>query len=286
MGCQCNKNQNEEDIHDELINKNSLEEGNEIEQDQDNNNYDQKEEGLFGLTNQENIDPTQQGILNNGNNLNDREEEEKHENENEEKEQDIEEKGNFYSEEKKIVDKNRKYSNYPQKMLELINKIREDPVSYADVIEDSILNILENQDEEDENKPKIIYKKKVKVALTRGEPAFREAAENLRNLTSLPPLEFKNDICVPLPETEEEIRNPSYLKEHVNILRKREKIDIFFKDLIKIPEVSALLMIVDDSPKNPGKKRQAILNKNFKYIGINSRFVGKTFIAYFTFSSE
>ena len=282
MGCQCNKNQNEEEINDELIKKNSLEEGNELEQDQDNNNYDQKEEGLFGLTNQENIDPAQQGILNNENNLNAREEEEEHENENEEKEQE----DNNDNEDHKFEDKNRKYSSYPQKMLELINKIREDPVSYADIIEDSILNILEDQNEEDENKPKIIYKKKVKVALTRGEPAFKEAAEKLRNLTSLPPLEFKNDICVPLPDTEEEIRNPSYLKEHVNILRKTEKIDVFFKDLIKIPEVSALLMIVDDNSKNPGKKRQAVLNKNFKYIGISSKFIGKTFIAYFTFSTE
>ena len=282
MGCQCNKNQNEEEINDELIKKNSLEEGNELEQDQDNNNYDQKEEGLFGLTNQENIDPAQQGILNNEKNLNAREEEEEHENENEEKEQE----DNNDNEDHKFEDKNRKYSSYPQKMLELIKKIREDPVSYADIIEDSISNILEDQNEEDENKPKIIYKKKVKVALTRGEPAFREAAEKLRNLTSLPPLEFKNDICVPLPETEEEIRNPSYLKEHVNIIRKSEKIDVFFKDLVKIPEVSALLMIVDDSAKNPGKKRQAVLNKNFKYIGISSKFVGRTFIAYFTFSSE
>jgi hypothetical protein len=283
MGCQCNNNQNEEDINDELIKKNSLEEGNELEKDQDNN-IDQKEEGLFGLINQENMDPTQQqGILNNNeNNLNTREEEY---HENEEKEEENDEKDNFDNEEKN-VDKNRKYSNYPQKMLELINKIREDPVSYADIIEDSILNILEDQNEEDENKPKIIYKKKVKVALTRGEPAFKEAAEKLRNLTSLPPLEFKNDICVPLPDTEEEIRNPSYLKEHVNILRKTEKIDVFFKDLIKIPEVSALLMIVDDNSKNPGKKRQAVLNKNFKYIGISSKFIGKTFIAYFTFSTE
>ena len=283
MGCQCNNNQNEEDINDELIKKNSLEEGNELEKDQDNN-IDQKEEGLFGLINQENMDPTQQqGILNNNeNNLNTREEED---HENEEKEEENDEKDNFDNKEKN-VDKNRKYSNYPQKMLELINKIREDPVSYADIIEDSILNILEDQNEEDENKPKIIYKKKVKVALTRGEPAFKEAAEKLRNLTSLPPLEFKNDICVPLPDTEEEIRNPSYLKEHVNILRKTEKIDVFFKDLIKIPEVSALLMIVDDNSKNPGKKRQAVLNKNFKYIGISSKFIGKTFIAYFTFSTE
>ena len=67
-------------------------------------------------------------------------------------------------------------------------------------------------------------------------------------------------------------------------MREKNNIDVFFKDLIKIPEVSALLMIVDDSEKNPGKKRQAVLNKEFKYIGISSKFLGKHFIAYFAFS--
>lgn len=77
-------------------------------------------------------------------------------------------------------------------MLELINKIRENPTYYADVVEDSIRNIIEVQEEdEDETKPKIIYKKKVKVALTRGEPAFRESAEQLRNMESLPPLNLR-----------------------------------------------------------------------------------------------
>ena len=58
-------------------------------------------------------------------------------------------------------------------MLEIINKIREDPVSYADVIEDSIKNIMEEQYKNDENKIKLINKKEVKAALTRVEPAFR-----------------------------------------------------------------------------------------------------------------
>jgi hypothetical protein len=46
-------------------------------------------------------------------------------------------------------DKNVKYADYPEKMLELINKIREDPISYSEVIEDSIKNIIEVQNEED-----------------------------------------------------------------------------------------------------------------------------------------
>ena len=55
-------------------------------------------------------------------------------------------------------------------MLELINKIRNDQVSYADIIEVSIPNIIEGQDKCNEIKTRIIYKKKVKVALNRGSP--------------------------------------------------------------------------------------------------------------------
>ena len=251
MGCQC-ANQKEE-IKDELTkNDDNLQDIEKID------SLEQKEEKL-GLSNQDGTNPVQ---LKNLNNENGRDEE--------------------YNE-KINEDKNTKYADYPEKMLELINKIREDPVSYADIIEESIQNIIENQDDE-ETKPKIIYKKKVKVALTRGEPAFREAAEKLRNMEPLRPLEFKNEICVPLPDNENDIKDSSYLKEQVKILRESTNIDVFFKDLIKLPEVSVLLMIVDDGEKNAGRKRNAVLNKNFKYIGINSKFVGKTFIAYFTFS--
>ena len=169
-------------------------------------------------------------------------------------------------------------------MWKLIKQIRANPSSYADVIEDSIQNITEEQDRKDESKIRIIYKKKVKVALNRGEIAFKDAAEELRSMEPLPPLMLKNDICVPLPEEEAEIKDTSYLREQVKLIREKTNIDVFFKDLIKIPEVSALLMIVDDSEKNPGKKRKAVLNPDFKYIGISSKFIGKTFIAYFAFS--
>ena len=282
MGCQCAYQKDEDlNLNDELINKNSIEEVNVEEQEQDNNN-DQKE-AIFGLTNDDGAGQAQLKTSNNENNMNNKEEEEEEQEQEQEQEKEHEKDLN-----KETIneDKNVKYADYPEKMLELINKIREDPVNYAEIIEDSIKNIIEIQNEEDENKPRLIYKKKVKVALTRGEPAFREAANILRNMKSLPPLELKNDICVPIPETEKEIRDTSYLKEQIKKLRENENIDVFFKDLVKIPEVSALLMIVDDSGKNPGRKRKAVLNKDFKYIGINSKFIGKTFIAYFTFSSQ
>ena len=169
-------------------------------------------------------------------------------------------------------------------MDKIINKIIENHIAYDDFIEDSIKYITEIPDKEDETKTKLVFKKKVKVALNRGESAFHEAAEILRKMEPMPPLEFNGNICIPLPQDEEELRDPNYLREQVKIIREKTNIDVFFKDLIKIPEVSALLMIVDDSEKNPGKKRQAVLNKDFKYIGISSKFIGKSFIAYFAFS--
>ena len=261
MGCQCNK-QNEEEQEDELK-KDSLDGMNDVFK--EDNNFNNKEE-VFGLNNEE-------------------------ENHEEQKENDAKLKGSNNKNqpdedynERLTEEKNAKYGNYPEKMLDIINRIREDPASYADYIEDSIKNIVEETDKEDETKTKLIYKKKVKVALTRGEIAFREAAEKLRNMEPVPPLELNENIIIPLPETEEEIKDPTFLKEQVKALRENTNIDLFFKDLIKLPEVSALLMVVDDSVKNPGRKRQAILNKDFKYVGINSHFIGKTFVAYFAFS--
>jgi hypothetical protein len=247
MGCQCN-NQKEEQNNEISKNNENLD---------DYNNNEQKDE-IFGLSNQDGLDPEN---LIEADNEKENDNQINHQNE----------------------DKNAKYADYPKKMLELINKIRANPSSYADVVLDGINNIIINQDF-DETKPKIIYKQKVKVALSKGEPAFREAAEILKEMQPLPALEFKEEICVPLPETEEELNDHSYLKRQINIIQENNNIDLFFKDLIKLPEVSTLLMIVDDSEKNPGKKRNALLNEEFKYIGINNKFIGGKFLAYFTFS--
>ena len=248
MGCQCNKKTEEEELNKEAEPNLKKESENKELETGDN------------LNNQKNIDINQE-------NTNPK---------NEEQDEDYLEKLN--------EEKNAKYAEYPDKMLEIINKIRENPVAYADVIEDSIKYIIEVPDKEDETKSRLVFKKKVKVALNKGESAFHEAAEILRQMEPMAPLEFNGNICIPLPQDEEELRDPNYLKEQVKTMKEDNNIDLFFKDLIKLPDVSALLMVVDDSVKNSGRKRQAILNKDFKYIGINSHFVGKTFLAYFAFS--
>ena len=170
-------------------------------------------------------------------------------------------------------------NTYVKEIFDIINNIRTNPASFADEILNKKENIVYEKD-------KLVYKQKVKVALNKGEQSFDEAADICRNLSPLPKLEFEPLICVPFPEDEETAKNKEYLLEEVNKIKEREniKIDIFFKELVKLPEVSALLMVVDDNGKNTGKKRKSILNSNYKKIGINSRFYGRTFIAYFTFS--
>ena len=265
MGCKCANSGEEE----EEIQKNALEDGN---LPNTNNEFDKnfnQNEDLLGLHDQVNIKQEEENIqnsLNDRNNLN------------------INQETDNNNDKNINYDPNEKYSDYPEKIVELINNIREDPVGYADIIEDSIRNIVEEEDKNDPTNIRLIFKKKVKVALNRGEPAFREAAEILRSLNPLPPLEFNNEKCIPLPENEEEMKDPTFLREQVTKLRENTEIDVFFKDLIKIPEVSGLLMIVDDTNKNAGKKRLALLSKDLKYVGVTSKFIGKTFIAYFAFS--
>lgn len=183
------------------------------------------------------------------------------------------------------ISSNSKYLNYSERIIELINSIRQDPMSYADIIENSIKYIVDDNNKDDPTKTRIIYKHKVKVALNRGKDAFLEAADILRNIEPLCPLEFMSEMCIPLPETEDELKDPLFLKSQVKELKDEGiSIEVYFKDLIKVPEVSALLMIVDDSYKNIGKKRNALLNKDFKYIGVNSKFIGKSFVAFLAFS--
>ena len=177
---------------------------------------------------------------------------------------------------------------YPELVLNLINQIRQNPKYYAKIIEEEIKNIIIEENKIFKEQKKIIYKNKVKVALARGETAFREAMRELKNMEPMKPLEFRQENCLTLPDNIEEYENPHFLKDKV-----REKsennihINIYYKEKVSDPEASVLLMIVDDrNKKDSGKKRKAILNKEYKYIGITSKYIDDIFISYFSFSKS
>ena len=58
----------------------------------------------------------------------------------------------------------------------------------------------------------------------------------------------------------------------------------YWRDIIKEPETSFLMMIVDDTGLKAGLKRKDILDPNMKYIGISSVNIGKHFVCFMTFS--
>jgi hypothetical protein len=99
---------------------------------------------------------------------------------------------------------------------------------------------------------------------------FSECAEYLRTLPPMEELSFNDDIVLECPTEPNSIKDINYFKQKVIEKKESQKIEAYFKDSISEPEISVLLIIVDDSVKNPKKKREAVLNPKYKYIGISS----------------
>ena len=184
-------------------------------------------------------------------------------------------------------------NDYNTRMVDLINKLRTNPKEYAKVILSNIQYIqkrvkitADDITGQNEEKEEIFFQKKIKVELYRGEIAFFETAEFLRKLKPLKELIVKEEIKMNLlPETEEQIRNDKLLiKNQLDEIKKRFNISAFFKDNLKNPEIGLMLMIIGDNKNSQNKKRNALLNPNYKYIAINSKFIGDKFVSYFTFS--
>ena len=182
-------------------------------------------------------------------------------------------------------------NDYNKRVIELINEIRLNPPKYSYVIFNNLQYIskkikIEANDETGQNdeKEEIFFLKKVKVKLYKGERAFKEAADYLKIKEPMKELILKDEIKLNLPDNEEEINDNFFIKKQLIQIRKNNNINAFFKDSIKNPEVGVMLMIVGDYKNAENKKRNAILNPEYKYIAVNSKFIGNSFIAYYTFS--
>lgn len=99
-------------------------------------------------------------------------------------------------------------------------------------------------------------------------------------------LKIKDEIRINiLPETEEQIQDDRLLiKNQLYEIKKQFNISAFFKDNVKNPEIGLMLMIIGDYKNSQNKKRNAILNPDYKYIAVNSKFINNKFVSYFTFS--
>ena len=162
-------------------------------------------------------------------------------------------------------------------IFENINKIRENPQSFIEIIEQAKKNIILDQ------RGIYIYKSTVKVALSKGLPAFDEAIDFLKQLKPMNKLIFSNELLIESPINEEQIKDKKYMNEQINKkVQNGIPIKSFWRDIIKDCKTCLILMIVDDTGVNSGKKRNDILDPNMQCIGIVSKKIGKNFASYIT----
>ena len=191
----------------------------------------------------------------------------------------IEDEKNYLSnyKSKKYIDPNGKpFDEFSKYIFNQINAIRQNPKSYINIIQKSKKNI-----KIDDKTGIKIYKSTVKVALNKGEEAFNEAIEFLKKTNPMNKLIYNPDFVIDLPKNEYDIISKDYISNKV-----KEKIDrgidikSFWKDIVKDEETCFILTVVNDSKNNSGNKRNDILNKDNKYIGISSIKIGKHFACY------
>ena len=175
--------------------------------------------------------------------------------------------------------KSKKYDiiNYPKDVLDLINKIRQNPKYFVQDVEYAI-NLIQKY------KNKLIYNGNIKVYLNKGEKRFKEAIQILNETKGMNNLILNDDISIELP-SEKEFNNDAnnFFKNKILSQRKIKKIERYYREAIKDPYTGVLMMIVDDTSKNQGEKRKTILDPNLNKVGIKCRFYGNKFLAYLTF---
>ena len=169
--------------------------------------------------------------------------------------------------------------NFSKYLFEQINKIRTDPQSFVGVIEDGKANIKKDK------YGRLIFNGKMKIGLAEGESAFNKTIEYLKKLNPMEPLEFDQNLAVPPPTNVHDIKDKDDLKRKVlNMMGNGMVIRSYWRDVVRDPEISFLLMIVDDNGIKSGMRRKDILNPTMKYIGITSAEINKQFVCYLALS--
>ena len=167
--------------------------------------------------------------------------------------------------------------NFSKALFSQINKIRSNPQSYINFIENSKKNIMTDK------KGRLIYNGTIKIALTRGEQAFDEAIDFLKKSKSMEQLVFNPYLTVEMPKTANEIKYKNDLRYKVEkMINKGIIIKSFWRDVIRDPEISFLMMMVDDTGEMSGMRRKDLLDPKMKYIGINAVEINGSFVCYIT----
>lgn len=166
---------------------------------------------------------------------------------------------------------------YSRSIFQKINNLRQNPQAYIEKFEECKRYI-------ERKKKKFIYNNKTRVYMQTGIPAIENTINFLKTLEPMEGLIYSPKLNIPLPD-ENQIKDKLHIKDGFTKLKEKGvPIISFWKDIIKDPEVAFLLMVIDDRGENEGLRRKIILDKNTKFIGVQSISHDDDFVCYLSFS--
>ena len=165
-------------------------------------------------------------------------------------------------------------------IFDKINTLRTNPQSYIKTIEESKKNIIID------NRGRLIYNNKIRIALTKGIQAFNEAINILKTIKPSKKLIFNPYLTVAMPKNENDAKNRNDLEVKVeNLMKEGYIVKSFWRDVIKDPEICFLMTVVDDIGIMSRMRRKDLLDSNMKYIGISSVDINGNFVCYIILSN-
>lgn len=188
---------------------------------------------------------------------------------------------------KKSTPKDDPIKNFKKDIFECINNIRMNPQEFAGIV----ASFVENIEEGSKNSKPYLEIDGVadnKIYLVKGKSAFISCIEMLNSLHPLPPLTYKDELELELPEDPESWTKREVLTERLEdkasqLTGKYESFGFQYIQGVLDPVLATVLQIVDDSTFH-GQRRNNILSHNFKYMGVShSKRVKDQFCSYITF---
>ena len=188
---------------------------------------------------------------------------------------------------KDIKKKNNSFqnTNLAYQLFESINKIRINPMSIIEKIEMYKSKIIEK-----DNKILFDCGNNVYSLLNKGKKAFDDCIKFLSVQIALEPLELNNDLKIDINIEKEEKKDYYYSFEFIEkILNKKYEqikneyniLGFHYDICSNNTEISSILQLVDDDIENHLTRRNNILNRNVKYVGISYVNIKENIICYY-----
>jgi hypothetical protein len=157
-------------------------------------------------------------------------------------------------------------------ILTQFNNARTNPSGYADKLKNLLKNIkpieINCKYKSKETYEYVLeYSDNKLIGLPSGESGFLKAIEHLKKCKPLSELQWSDEIYIEF-EVDDPANIENIIKEKADKVKKKFPRFSMHLDVVKDPELSAILQIVDDTRFN-GHRREAILNPKFKYMSLS-----------------